>query len=217
MRTSIIALAALGAATASASFVYPDAVPLHKRQDPGTPEYDCHANCGGVIVDGRQENYCTSEDYKTKLAACLDCALPYDIWQYYGTSVTKAAEACGDDATPHPGTASSSSSEAPAPTSSAAPTSNPAPTSSAAPSSNVAPTSSAEWSSSATAAASSKGSATNAATSSAAGWDTATKPTGSSTASGTAPVATYTGAAAQIIVSGLLAVLPAGALVAGLC
>ncbi|KAJ4520154.1 hypothetical protein HRR83_002119 [Exophiala dermatitidis] len=210
MRTSVIALAVLGAATASASFVYPDAVPLHRRQEPGTPEYECHANCGGVIVDGRQENYCTSEDYKTKLAACLDCALPYDIWQYYGTSVTKAAQACGDDATPHPGTASSSSSEAPAPTSSAAPSSNVAPTSSA-PGSSAATHNDAASSS-----ASSQGAATTAATSSATGWDTATKPTGSSTASGTAPVATYTGAAAQVIMSGLLAVLPAGAMVAGL-
>ncbi|KNG82900.1 hypothetical protein ANOM_008192 [Aspergillus nomiae NRRL 13137] len=37
-------------AVSASAFQYPDFVPLHRRQDPGTPEYDCHANCGGVIV-----------------------------------------------------------------------------------------------------------------------------------------------------------------------
>lgn len=33
-------------AVSATAFQYPDFVPLHRRQDPGTPEYDCHANCG---------------------------------------------------------------------------------------------------------------------------------------------------------------------------
>ena len=36
----------------------------------------------------------------TELDACLDCALEFDIWQYYGDSVSTAAKACGLDATP---------------------------------------------------------------------------------------------------------------------
>ncbi|KAF7587946.1 hypothetical protein BBP40_006485 [Aspergillus hancockii] len=87
-------------AASATAFQYPEFVPLHRRQDPGTPEYDCHANCGGVIVASRKDGYCDSDTFKTELSDCLNCALKYDIWKYYGSSVSKAATACGLDATP---------------------------------------------------------------------------------------------------------------------
>ncbi|KAJ5784018.1 uncharacterized protein N7518_009695 [Penicillium psychrosexuale] len=97
----LVNLAALACAVISASaFDFPEFVPLHRRQEAGTPAYECHANCGGVIVDGRTDGYCDTDDFTTELAACLECAVEYDIWQYYGTSVSKAATACGLDATP---------------------------------------------------------------------------------------------------------------------
>ncbi|CAP86728.1 hypothetical protein EN45_049290 [Penicillium chrysogenum] len=94
-------LAAFACAVIGASaFEFPDFVPLHKRQEPGTPAYECHANCGGVITAGRSDGYCDTDDFKTELADCLKCAVEFDIWKYYGGSVSKAANACGLDATP---------------------------------------------------------------------------------------------------------------------
>ncbi|CAG7946607.1 unnamed protein product [Penicillium nalgiovense] len=97
----LVSLAAFACAVISASaFQFPDFVPLHKRQEPGTPAYECHANCGGVITAGRTDGYCNTDDFKTELADCLKCAVEFDIWKYYGGSVSKAATACGLDATP---------------------------------------------------------------------------------------------------------------------
>ncbi|KAL4807582.1 hypothetical protein BDV18DRAFT_135600 [Aspergillus unguis] len=87
-------------ACTAAAFQYPDFVPLHKRQEPGTPQYECHANCGGIITASRTDGYCDTSDFKSELSDCLDCALVYDIWKYYGDSVSSAAEECGLDATP---------------------------------------------------------------------------------------------------------------------
>ncbi|KAL4761046.1 uncharacterized protein BDW70DRAFT_54494 [Aspergillus foveolatus] len=92
-----------------AAFQYPDFVPLSKRQAPGTPEYECHANCGGIITASRSDGYCDSSNFKSMLSDCLDCALVYDIWKYYGNSVSSAAENCGLDATPVEPTSSSAS------------------------------------------------------------------------------------------------------------
>ncbi|KAL4939957.1 hypothetical protein BDV06DRAFT_28391 [Aspergillus oleicola] len=92
-----------------AAFEYPDFIPLQKRQAPGTPEYECHANCGGIITLSRSDGYCDTDDFTTKLSDCLDCALEYDIWKWYGNSVSKAADECGVDATPVEPTSSSSS------------------------------------------------------------------------------------------------------------
>ncbi|OQV02537.1 hypothetical protein CLAIMM_07723 [Cladophialophora immunda] len=107
MRYLFLSVMALAVASASASLMYPSSFPVHRRQEPGTPEYDCHANCGTVIVDGRTEGYCESANFTTALQACLDCALEFDIWQYYGDSVAAAATACGLDATPVPANATS--------------------------------------------------------------------------------------------------------------
>lgn len=48
MRSSLLTLMAIVAATATAaaSLSYPDTAALLRRQAPGTPQYDCHANCG---------------------------------------------------------------------------------------------------------------------------------------------------------------------------
>ncbi|KAL3467773.1 hypothetical protein BJX64DRAFT_123119 [Aspergillus heterothallicus] len=98
MRFTIASLACIVAG--ASAFQYPDFVPLHKRQAPGTPQYECHANCGGVITASRQDGFCDSSDFQSMLSACLDCALVYDIWRYYGNSVGAAAEECGVDGTP---------------------------------------------------------------------------------------------------------------------
>ncbi|EXJ83792.1 hypothetical protein A1O1_07419 [Capronia coronata CBS 617.96] len=188
MRTSLVAVAAFGVATASATFVYPENVPLHRRQAPGTPQYDCHANCGGVIVDGRTEGYCDTADFTTKLDACLDCALVYDIWQYYGNSVSSAAEECGVDATPR----------AAATTDSAVSTSAPA-----------VETSSAAAPATSTAAATEVAATTTAATSS-------VEETGSETSSAAPTVATFEGAGTKLVLTGLLAIVPFAAMAAGL-
>ncbi|CAG8896919.1 unnamed protein product [Penicillium egyptiacum] len=97
----LVNLAAFACAVICAgAFEFPDFVPLHKRQEPGTPAYECHANCGGVITAGRTDGYCDTDDFKTELTDCLKCAVEFDIWKYYGGSVSKAATACGLDATP---------------------------------------------------------------------------------------------------------------------
>ncbi|KAL2819206.1 hypothetical protein BJX63DRAFT_382697 [Aspergillus granulosus] len=98
MRLTVASLACIVAG--ASAFQYPDFVPLHKRQAPGTPQYECHANCGGVITASRQEGFCDSSDFQSLLSACLDCALEYDVWRYYGNSVGAAAEECGLDGTP---------------------------------------------------------------------------------------------------------------------
>ncbi|GME34460.1 hypothetical protein N7487_012131 [Neofusicoccum parvum] len=145
----------------AAAFEFPDFVPLHKRQEPGTPAYECHANCGGVITLSRTDGFCDTSDFTTKFNACMACAVEYDIWQYYGSSVTRAANTCGvevnlsssasaETTTAAPSTsaaavttaaATTESSEAPETTSSAAPASTPVESSAA--SSTVAATSSA--------------------------------------------------------------------------
>ncbi|KAE8356143.1 hypothetical protein BDV28DRAFT_145486 [Aspergillus coremiiformis] len=95
---TLVSLAYVFASTSA--FQYPDFVPLHRRQDPGTPAYECHANCGGVITAARKDGYCDTDTFTTQLSDCLDCAHKYNIWKYYGSPVSKAATACGLDATP---------------------------------------------------------------------------------------------------------------------
>ncbi|KAL6231117.1 hypothetical protein BDW75DRAFT_51523 [Aspergillus navahoensis] len=105
--TGIISIAYIVASVAA--FQYPDFIPLSKRQAPGTPQYECHANCGGIITTSRSDGYCDSSNFKNMLSDCLNCALMYDIWKYYGNSVSSAAENCGLDATPVEPTSSGAS------------------------------------------------------------------------------------------------------------
>lgn len=44
MFSSMVLLSAV--APFVAAFVYPELVPLERRQAPGTPQYECHEDCG---------------------------------------------------------------------------------------------------------------------------------------------------------------------------
>ncbi|ORY55476.1 uncharacterized protein BCR38DRAFT_124869 [Pseudomassariella vexata] len=76
---------------------------LLKRQEPGTPAYDCHNNCGQAIIEARQsDDVCTDDIFLTDYANCLQCSGPdnENIWQYYGTTLKTAAASCGLSTTP---------------------------------------------------------------------------------------------------------------------
>ncbi|KAI5296713.1 hypothetical protein KEM55_005721 [Ascosphaera atra] len=67
---------------------------------PGSPRYNCHADCGNVLLLSSEEEFCSRDDFKKDLKSCLNCANKFDIWQYYGTKVKKAADACDMDDKP---------------------------------------------------------------------------------------------------------------------
>ncbi|KAI9736629.1 MAG: hypothetical protein M1834_000833 [Cirrosporium novae-zelandiae] len=94
------------------AFELPDTVPLDRRMEVDkrmdAAEYECHEDCGTVIIIGRSSDYCDNTTFTEDLSDCLDCALEYDIWQYYGDDVASAAESCGLDATPVSATSSAS-------------------------------------------------------------------------------------------------------------
>ncbi|RYP39991.1 hypothetical protein DL767_001925 [Monosporascus sp. MG133] len=76
---------------------------LLKRQEPGTPAYNCHDNCGQAILQARNsDDVCTDDVFLTNYQNCLQCSGPdnVDIWRYYGNSLTTAAEPCGRPTTP---------------------------------------------------------------------------------------------------------------------
>ncbi|KUJ17810.1 uncharacterized protein LY89DRAFT_733632 [Mollisia scopiformis] len=76
---------------------------LLKRQEPGTPAYDCHLNCGTAITISRSAtDPCTNSTFLSDYDACLDCAGPdnQNIWQYYGTALSIVATKCGLSTTP---------------------------------------------------------------------------------------------------------------------
>ncbi|PYI04745.1 hypothetical protein BO78DRAFT_165428 [Aspergillus sclerotiicarbonarius CBS 121057] len=104
MQRIMLLLAAIAAfVTSSLALSFPDAFPMLRREtiEPGSPLYECHADCGGVIlISEDSDDYCSNSTYTSELSACLKCALTYNIWQYYGDDVASAAEACGDSATP---------------------------------------------------------------------------------------------------------------------
>ncbi|CAH0024675.1 unnamed protein product [Clonostachys rhizophaga] len=91
-------------------FEYPEEVPaLERRQEPGTPRYQCHEDCGLLITLGRQDGYCKNSEWNERYGRCMICANTFGIWEYYGNSVTKAAKGCGLSPTPSPsGTTASS-------------------------------------------------------------------------------------------------------------
>ncbi|PWY67935.1 hypothetical protein BO70DRAFT_366216 [Aspergillus heteromorphus CBS 117.55] len=101
-RLALFVLAIAALATSSFAWSFPRSFPIIRREsiEPGSPLYECHANCGGVILISEDSDYCSNSTYKSELSACLKCALTYNIWQYYGDEVASAAEACGDSATP---------------------------------------------------------------------------------------------------------------------
>ncbi|RYO94563.1 hypothetical protein DL766_001927 [Monosporascus sp. MC13-8B] len=71
---------------------------LLKRQEPGTPAYNCHDNCGQAILQARNsDDVCTDDVFLTDYENCLQCSGPdnVDIWRFYRNSLTAAAEPCG--------------------------------------------------------------------------------------------------------------------------
>ncbi|KAF5123324.1 hypothetical protein E5D57_011236 [Metarhizium anisopliae] len=98
---AIGAVASLAAAVANPDFSFPDIVPMAKRQTSG-PAYQCHASCGYAIQNSARDGYCQDQSWVKLLDDCLDCALKYKIWQWYGDKVSAAAGKCGLDATPKP-------------------------------------------------------------------------------------------------------------------
>ncbi|KAF1846055.1 uncharacterized protein K460DRAFT_283144 [Cucurbitaria berberidis CBS 394.84] len=95
-------------AAASASVLHPEDVvfaKLLKRQEPGTPAFNCHDNCGTAITLSRQPNKCDIEEFKYDYANCLVCAGPdnIDIWKYYGRTLTIAGTSCGLSTEPKSG------------------------------------------------------------------------------------------------------------------
>ncbi|KAI1780099.1 hypothetical protein F4818DRAFT_401777 [Hypoxylon cercidicola] len=71
---------------------------LLKRQEPGTPAYNCHDNCGQAIIQGRSStDVCHDEIFLADYQACLQCSGPdnEDIWRYYGGTLTTDAAPCG--------------------------------------------------------------------------------------------------------------------------
>ncbi|KAF5968272.1 hypothetical protein FCOIX_11520 [Fusarium coicis] len=84
-------------------FEFPDTVPLVKRQQPGTPQYACHEDCGLLITLARDDDgYCDSDEWNERYGRCMSCANTYDIWKYYGSGVGRVAQACGLTPKPSP-------------------------------------------------------------------------------------------------------------------
>ncbi|QPC76263.1 hypothetical protein HYE68_007015 [Fusarium pseudograminearum] len=84
-------------------FEYPDTVPLVKRQQPGTPQYACHEDCGLLITLAREnKDFCDSQEWNEHYDKCMECAETYGIWKYYGSGVSKVAGQCDLSPTPSP-------------------------------------------------------------------------------------------------------------------
>jgi hypothetical protein len=101
--TVAVAAPVLALASASAAeFQFPDSVPMHKRQTSG-PKFECHSACGNTILQSQSNaDYCDDSTWNGLFEDCMDCALEFEIWQYYSPQVKPAAEACGLDPTPKP-------------------------------------------------------------------------------------------------------------------
>ncbi|KAF9871585.1 hypothetical protein CkaCkLH20_10996 [Colletotrichum karsti] len=120
--TVLASVASLATATLQARWEYPEAVPVvEKRQEPGTPRYACHENCGLLISLGRTEGYCQKEEWSTRYSACMSCANEFGIWMYYSNGVTNAAKGCGLTPVPSPSGGAAETTAAAATTTAAAP------------------------------------------------------------------------------------------------
>ncbi|KAL0939972.1 uncharacterized protein CTRU02_206582 [Colletotrichum truncatum] len=87
-------------ASGAAAIEWLPVVPLHARQVTSGPKYECHEDCGYAILDAKTEGYCTNQTWTDLFEGCLECALEFNIWQYYSNGVTAAAKKCNLDATP---------------------------------------------------------------------------------------------------------------------
>ncbi|KAK4443227.1 hypothetical protein QBC34DRAFT_417433 [Podospora aff. communis PSN243] len=124
IRLSLFTL--LMAATSVFAAASPDITDLLARQAPGTPQFDCHSACGSTISGSRVEGHCTNETWTGNYEKCLECALEFDIWKHYSTTIGNAAKTCGLTAVPSPAAGASStagpSASGPAPSGSGTPT-----------------------------------------------------------------------------------------------
>ena len=124
---SLVAYTLLASATLSLAidprFEFPDTVPLVKRQQPGTPQYACHEDCGmsifnlclismlimpGLLITiAREEkDYCESDEWTGHYDKCMECANTYGIWKYYGEGISRVAKQCDLSPSPSPSGAS---------------------------------------------------------------------------------------------------------------
>lgn len=133
---SLLACATLSVAL-DPRFEFPDTVPLVKRQQPGTPQYACHEDCGkytmvlstcvitnkfrlGLLITlARETGFCDSDEWNERYGRCMECANTYGIWKYYGEGVEKAAEQCNLSPSPSPSGAGAVSTAVKTPTSTA--------------------------------------------------------------------------------------------------
>ncbi|KAI1064852.1 hypothetical protein LB507_001209 [Fusarium sp. FIESC RH6] len=104
---SLVAYTLLASATLSVAidprFEFPDTVPLVKRQQPGTPQYACHEDCGLLITIAREEkDFCESDEWTGHYDKCMECANTYGIWKYYGEGISRAAKQCDLSPSPSP-------------------------------------------------------------------------------------------------------------------
>merc|ERR1711939_1046289 len=129
---NMIGFKSVAALAAVVSVVYAAAVPspedewhltLLKRQEPGTPLYACHESCGTAITFSRGDSPCTDDAFLSDYQECLECAGPdnFNIWRYYGGTLTTAGTSCGLSTTPVSGSSSSTTSSSAAPTTSSTP------------------------------------------------------------------------------------------------
>ncbi|KAH7132272.1 hypothetical protein B0J11DRAFT_221983 [Dendryphion nanum] len=105
-RTLFAGLAAAACVSASA-LANEDAYfsALLKRQEPGTPAFNCHDNCGLAISLSRESSPCSNSRFLGSYANCIQCSGPdnYNIWRYYGFTLTPAGTSCGLETTPKSG------------------------------------------------------------------------------------------------------------------
>ncbi|KAI1495935.1 hypothetical protein F5X99DRAFT_401914 [Biscogniauxia marginata] len=80
---------------------------LLKRQEPGTPAYNCHDNCGQAIIQARESaDACNDQIFLTNYQNCIQCSGPENenIWHYYGSTLSNTGEQCGFSTEPLSGT-----------------------------------------------------------------------------------------------------------------
>ncbi|KAF2475062.1 uncharacterized protein BDR25DRAFT_301542 [Lindgomyces ingoldianus] len=73
------------------------------RQEPGTPAYNCHDNCGQAITLSKANaNVCENEAFLSDYKNCLQCSGPdnEDIWKMYGNTLSKVGASCDLSTTP---------------------------------------------------------------------------------------------------------------------
>ncbi|KAK3995010.1 hypothetical protein QBC44DRAFT_366887 [Cladorrhinum sp. PSN332] len=104
--SSLSLIVALAATAIQGSLLEDNALIL-ARQAPGTPQFQCHSDCGSAIAGGRLPAHCDNSTWVGLYEACLSCAQSFDIWKLYGQGVGKAATACSLTASPSPSGAAS--------------------------------------------------------------------------------------------------------------